>query len=155
MIALKLNPLISNTWTDNNDIKDQAFTLIHRYLLALTQARNLPMTARGSFGFDHATLTDAVSPNTMRLTVGLEDDTDVTQYATIFRIASRSISNHFDNQDHFLAYTANAITITGHLNSGRDRTIIMKKTADYWRVNPNTDIPFSNFVRLCQDPEQF
>jgi len=155
MLGLKLNRLMVDTadggWTNNGGVRLRTFGLIHNYLQALCQARDLPLTTRGSFGFDHATLTDALPPNTMRLTVGLEDDAQITAYATILRQASADIGAHFGDAGRFGVYAGASMGIKGHIENPVDRTTIMQKSAAY-RVSQGVDIPFEHFITLCRDP---
>ena len=149
MLALKVNRLIYNTWTHKKDIKENTYTMIYHYLLALSQARDLPMSPRGSFGFDHATLSEAVSPHTMRLTVWLEDSKDIVQYATIFRTANTAIAAYFDNKDTFKAYIRGSTNVHDNLAPGKTRTDIMKRAAQYRQGPLGRDMPFPDFVQLC------
>lgn len=156
MLGLKLNRLmgdrIDGGWTDNGDVRTRTFGLIHNYLLAVCQARDLPLNTRGSFGFDHATLTGALPPNTMRLTVGLEDAAQVTAYATILRQASVDIDAHFGDAGRFGAYVAVSDGIKDQIEDPVARTAIMKKSEEY-RVRHGGDIPFDRFIALCSSPD--
>jgi hypothetical protein len=163
MLGLKFNRLMADPgpgpgqggWTANGGVRNRTFGLIHHYLLALCQARDLPLSTRGSFGFDHATLTEALPPETMRLTVGLEDDSQIAAYATILRQASAEIQAHFDittavtgERARFNDYAANSVGIAAKLENPERRTAIMEAAAAH-RATHGVDMPFADFVAFC------
>lgn len=149
MLGLCFNPLKYGSWGRDDAKNNRLFTLIHHYLLSVAQAKNLEMSTRGSFGFDHATLAPAVPPETMRLTIGLEGGTTELKYANLLRTASDAIGGYFGDKGSRDSYFHDSVGIDQALRNPEKRTAMMQHVAAYFR-DTGTDIPIGEFVDFCK-----